>query len=529
MLDNFKKRPAASQVVEDEPPTASSDGTDGADDYERGLGLGGEPTSGCDQNASRIRHDTVMRTPSDLELMKKRADEQLQELASTAAVTRKSNILPASDVVNGPLDDTVFTVLCLDSVNALLLEHMKCKTCGGSGKISRQKREYGLAVGLVLTCSNCGDKASAWSSPRVVGTGKQNPFAINVLATRAMQSTGNRQAAFNDIFAAMNISHRALHTKTWQTYLKTKLTPAATRAAETLATECANSVRQLYSKLNFSNPGNIAVSYDGSWMTRGHSSHIGVGTVIELFTGLVLDYVVLSNFCAGCERGPKVDDASYEEWKANHECQKNTDKKAGEMEVEAGLILFKRSLVKHSLRYTTVLSDGDSRTFLALKEAKVYGFIEVEKEDCINHVHKRMGTALRNVLSKHKGPGLEPLGGRGRLTGDLVTKLSSYYGWALKSHVGDTEAMEKAVMASYYHITSNDDESNHSLCPDGPDSWCRQNAAKAKGQPVPKRHYNLPPRGGKALLPIYNGSLTSSCLNGASEEKRRTTTRACTR
>lgn len=112
MLDNFKKRPAASQVVEDEPPTASSDGTDGADDYERGLGLGGEPTSGCDQNASRIRHDTVMRTPSDLELMKKRADEQLQELASTAAVTRKSNILPASDVVNGPLDDTVFTVLC---------------------------------------------------------------------------------------------------------------------------------------------------------------------------------------------------------------------------------------------------------------------------------------------------------------------------------------------------------------------------------------------------------------------------------
>ncbi|KAH6944622.1 hypothetical protein HPB50_004273 [Hyalomma asiaticum] len=44
MLDNFKKRPAASQV-EDEPSTASSDGMDGADDNERGLGLGGEPTT----------------------------------------------------------------------------------------------------------------------------------------------------------------------------------------------------------------------------------------------------------------------------------------------------------------------------------------------------------------------------------------------------------------------------------------------------------------------------------------------------
>ncbi|KAH9360931.1 hypothetical protein HPB48_007012 [Haemaphysalis longicornis] len=95
-------------------------------------------------------------------------------------------------------------------------------------------------------------------------------------------------------------------------------------------------------------------------MTRGHSSHIGVGVVIELFMGLVLDFVVLSNFCAGCERGPKVGDPAYQAWKDNHVCQKNTEKKAGEMEVKAGLILFLRSLQRHNLRYTTILSDGDS-------------------------------------------------------------------------------------------------------------------------------------------------------------------------
>ncbi|KAH6923526.1 hypothetical protein HPB50_002148 [Hyalomma asiaticum] len=38
MLDNFKKRPAASQVIKDEPSTAPSDGIDGVDD-ERRLGL----------------------------------------------------------------------------------------------------------------------------------------------------------------------------------------------------------------------------------------------------------------------------------------------------------------------------------------------------------------------------------------------------------------------------------------------------------------------------------------------------------
>ncbi|KAH9364792.1 hypothetical protein HPB48_011808 [Haemaphysalis longicornis] len=45
--------------------------------------------------------------------------------------------------------------------------------------------------------------------------------------------------------------------------------------------------------------------------------------------------------------------------------------------------------------------------------------------------------------------------------------------------------MHKAVMATYYHVTSKDVVSNHGLCPTGADSWCRQNA--------PKHRYNLPP------------------------------------
>lgn len=76
------------------------------------------------------------------------------------------------------------------------------------------------------------------------------------------------------------------------------------------------------------------MSHDGSWMTQGHLSHTGIGTVIELFTTLVIDHVVLCNFCTGCERGSKEDDQSYKAWKESHACQENTIKKAGEMEVE---------------------------------------------------------------------------------------------------------------------------------------------------------------------------------------------------
>ena len=41
----------------------------------------------------------------------------------------------------------------------------------------------------------------------------------------------------------------------------------------------------------------IAVTFDGSWQKRGHSSHYGLGAVIELETGLVLDYEAYSLYC----------------------------------------------------------------------------------------------------------------------------------------------------------------------------------------------------------------------------------------
>ena len=44
-----------------------------------------------------------------------------------------------------------------------------------------------------------------------------------------------------------------------------------------------------------------------------------------------------------------------------------------------------RSIEKHKLRYTTILCDGDSKAYDAVKG--VYGpDIKVEKEDYINHV-----------------------------------------------------------------------------------------------------------------------------------------------
>ena len=44
----------------------------------------------------------------------------------------------------------------------------------------------------------------------------------------------------------------------------------------------------------------IDCSYDGTWMTRGYKSLIGVGFVVDVNTGVVVDFEVVSSFCKAC-------------------------------------------------------------------------------------------------------------------------------------------------------------------------------------------------------------------------------------
>lgn len=104
-----------------------------------------------------------------------------------------------------------------------------------------------------------------------------------------------------------------------------------------------------------------------------------MGTVIEFYLGLVLDSDVLSNYCChGHTVGPKEGDDGYSAWREAHVCQKNTQANSGQMEVEVVFILFRHSLEKNELRYTNIVCDGDSCTFLALCQNSVtYGWLAI--------------------------------------------------------------------------------------------------------------------------------------------------------
>ncbi len=63
----------------------------------------------------------------------------------------------------------------------------------------------------------------------------------------------------------------------------------------------------------------ISVSYDGSWQKRGHSSNNGMAAIIDLITGLPIDFEVLSNFCLKCKiASDKPPSEKLEKWQAEH-------------------------------------------------------------------------------------------------------------------------------------------------------------------------------------------------------------------
>ena len=47
---------------------------------------------------------------------------------------------------------------------------------------------------------------------------------------------------------------------------------------------------------------NTKVSFDGTWMKRGHSSHVGLQPVVLHDTGCVIDYNVFCTDCKICSR-----------------------------------------------------------------------------------------------------------------------------------------------------------------------------------------------------------------------------------
>ena len=84
--------------------------------------------------------------------------------------------------------------------------------------------------------------------------------------------------------------------------------------------------------------------------------------------------------------------------------------------------------------------DDDSKAFNDVQH--VYGDEKVEKQECIDHYQKHVGSRLRKLKKREKG--------LKELSEPIIDKQQNYFGIALRSNLNTVEQMQKAIWPSFF-------------------------------------------------------------------------------
>ena len=138
----------------------------------------------------------------------------------------------------------------------------------------------------------------------------------------------------------------------------------------------------------------ITVTCDGTLARRGFQSLYGIVVVVSWKSGKVLDVEVLSKHCQACATHHEMNTSSDEilDWWEGHQasCEVNYCGSSSVIESTGALAIWKRSVSKNTLRYTQMISDGDSKTFKLLSDQlPMVRPNLVSKHECVGHVQKK--------------------------------------------------------------------------------------------------------------------------------------------
>ncbi|XP_011859127.1 PREDICTED: uncharacterized protein LOC105556642 [Vollenhovia emeryi] len=365
------------------------------------------------------------------------------------------------------------------SVFAAIAQLVVCKKCGSEVRFA-EASVRGLGFKIAVSCDGC--VTSYINSCPLI----RNAYEINRRLTFAMRLIGigaNGIAKFCAFMCLPNPIFRSFYNSVIDAI------SIATEAVRCMSMKKAAAEEKQLSDQDGQKNG-ITVSGDGTWKTRGFSSLLGVTTLIGWRTGKVVDLQVKSKFCKACDgRKDQEGTAEFEEWYETHKdkCQRNHEGSSGKMEVDS-VEMFERSETLHDTNRS--------------------------KKECIDHVQKRLGRQLRQLVKKTRG-----LGGKSKLTGKLIDELSIYYGLAIRRNTKSVENMKKEIWATLHHKISTDLKPQHEKCPQGADSWCTWQRAKASGQLADYQHKPaMRQEIFNALRPVYEeltrDDLLQRCLGG---------------
>ena len=333
-------------------------------------------------------------------------------------VTRRSqisNILNENQMENQPVSG--YCLMKMENINDIFSNSTVCGQCkkGGMKLFENVSKRKGLCQTFFSKCSNCSASKTFRSSNKVSPNGA---FDINLKSVHAA-CQGSGYAGFKKICSSLDLP-QPVTKKPFNNLLKKTAEASANRALSS----SKNAARKLILLMQKENPesvtmlelldkkivADVAVSVDGTWQKRGHSSRIGVVFILSIDTGEVLDYVIKSLVCHECSAHSRWDKKSekYKNWCDKHKatCYINHSGSSDSMETQGAVEMFLRSIDKNGLRYTTFVGDGDSNCYAsvceALRNAPTCYSYEVKKEECVGHIQKRIGTALREYKKKNE-------------------------------------------------------------------------------------------------------------------------------
>ncbi|KYN11085.1 hypothetical protein ALC57_16744, partial [Trachymyrmex cornetzi] len=121
------------------------------------------------------------------------------------------------------------------------------------------------------------------------------------------------------------------------------------------------------------------------------------------------------------------------------------------------------------------------------------------------------------------------LGGKGKLTGKVIDKLTVYYGLAIRRNCDNIENMSNAIWATFYHYSSTNENPQHDLCPVGQDSWCDWQRAAATGKLESYEYVHsydaFSSEVLEAIRPVYNDlsaeALLQRCVDGFNQNNNK--------
>lgn len=262
----------------------------------------------------------------------------------------------------------------------------------------RGEIKRGLMSVFKFQCTHCGTKRRVESCP-VKSTTTAN---INEGAVSGIISIGLGHSHLQEFLAHLHINDMSYSTyhgldqnfqkKSWQ--LAKQLEEEALMEEIRLAKESGH----------VDSAGNalITVEFDGSWGKRSYrnnfSSLSGCAAIIGLRTKKILYSDVKNKYCHICKIAQSKCTPPNK-----HECNKNYDGPSSGMETQIVVEGFIFCAAKGA-RFTRYIGDGDSSTYKALRDLRLYKDpdIDIEKFECVNHLFRNFYKKFDELLLNTK-------------------------------------------------------------------------------------------------------------------------------